>query len=162
MAEQSLPKSFKPLLGTEEANLDDKGRILVSKKKRERLGDGFTLVQSKLGCLAAYPKEIWDRLMNEHFGFGISNDGRMDYGRLMFGTAEDELKFDAQGRMVVPQKLRDAAKLKDKVLLIGCGERVEFWSASEWEKYNEFPAEYGKDRRAAMEQAHDRMRSVGQ
>ena len=106
MAEQSLPKTFKPLLGTEEANLDDKGRILVSKKKRERLGDGFTLVQTKLGCLAAYPKEIWDRLMSEHFGFGISNDGRMDYGRLMFGTAEDELKFDAQGQLYICDSCR--------------------------------------------------------
>ena len=80
----------------------------------------------------------------------------------MFGTAEDELKFDAQGRMVVPQKLRDAAKLKDKVLLIGCGERVEFWSAAEWDEYNKYPDVFGRERRTAMEQAHDRMRSVGQ
>src|ERR1051325_8923969 len=101
--------------------MDDKGRILVSKKKRERLGDGFTLVLGKLGCLIAYPQSIWNQLLEETLSFGLTNDGRRDYSRLIFGSAEDDLKFDGPGRMVIPQKLRDAAKLKDKVLVIGCG-----------------------------------------
>lgn len=137
--------------------MDDKGRILVSKKNRERLGSDFTLVQSKLGNLVAFPKAVFDQLMSETFQFGLTNDGRMDYSRLLFGTAEDELKFDAQGRMVVPQKLRTAAKLKDKVLLIGCGDRMEFWAAGEWEEFNKYPDVYGRERRDAVEKAYDRM-----
>ncbi len=45
----------RPLLGTEEAVLDDKGRVLVSKKKRERLGETFTLILGKVGCLMMVP-----------------------------------------------------------------------------------------------------------
>ena len=152
-----MPGNFKPLLGTEEANLDDKGRILVSKKNRERLGSDFTMVVSKLGNLVAFPKAIFERLISETFEYGLTNDGRMDYSRLLFGSADDGLKFDAQGRLVVPLKLRTAGKLKEKVLLIGCGDRMEFWAAEEWEKFNEFPEVYGRERREAVEKAYDRM-----
>lgn len=152
-----LPEGFKPLLGTEEANIDDKGRILVSKKKRDRLGSDFVFVLSKLGNLVAFPKVVFDLLVSETLSFGLTNDGRMDYSRFLFGDAEDDLKFDPQGRVVVPMKFRDAANLKGKVLLIGCGDRVEIWSESEWREFNKYPDVYGRDRRAAIEKAYDRM-----
>lgn len=137
--------------------MDDKGRVLVSKKKRDRLGDDFTLVHGKVGCLIAYPKKVWTQLLSEIFAVETLNPAREEYTRLLLGSAEDALKFDNTGRFVVPLKLRQAGKLKDKILLIGCGDRVEIWAINEWEKFNEFPKEYGKDRRAAIESAYYQM-----
>lgn len=162
VSESRLPEAFKPLIGSEEANMDDKGRILFSKKKRDRLGDDFTLVLGKPSCLVAYPKKVWDQLLSEIFAVGTMNPAREEYTRLVLATAEDDLKFDSQGRVVIPHKMRTAANLEDKVLLIGCGDRVEIWSKPEWDEFNRYPTEYKKDRRSAIEAAYNRMVGVGE
>lgn len=152
---------FKPLIGTDEATIDEKGRILFSKKKRERLGDDFVVVLGDVGCLEAYPAAVWaDRLQNI-FRYESINQGRQQYTRLVLGLAEDELKFDAQGRVVIPQKLRTLAQLKDRVLLVGCGDRVEIWDRDQWEEYDRNPEGYGIARRKSIETAYQRMKSGG-
>jgi len=85
------------------------------------------------------------------------NQGTQQYTRLVFGLADDDLRFDAQGRVVVPQKLRDLAGLKDKVLLIGALDRLEIWAKSEYEKFQENPDTYGEARRKAVADAYDQM-----
>jgi len=155
----SLPEDFQPLLGTDESTLDDKGRILFSKKKRDRLGDPFTLAFGTVGCLTAYPKPAWDALVKTILSHDPINFGREQYTRLVLGSAEDELRFDGQGRVVVPSRMRELAKIKEKepVMLVGCGDRVEIWSKAEYEKYNEFPEVYGLQRREAIEKAYRQM-----
>jgi MraZ protein len=148
---------FKPLIGTEEATIDDKGRILVSKKKRERLGDSFAIVFGTRGCLAAYPNVIWERMLEEILQYDSINEGREQYTRLLLGTAEDDLKFDAQNRVVVPQKMREAARLKDKVLLVGCLDRVEIWAKDEFDMFQRDPEMYGRHRREAVVGAYNAM-----
>lgn len=152
-----LPEGFKPLIGTEEATIDDKGRILVSKKKRERLGDEFAIAFGARGCLAAYPKGIWDRMLEEILQYDSINAGREQYTRLLLGQAEDDLKYDAQGRVVVPQKMREAAKLKDKVVLLGCLDRVEIWAREEYDLFQQDPDSYGRQRREAIAKAYNEM-----
>ena len=147
----------KPLVGTEEATIDDKGRILMGKKKRERLGRDFTIGLGALGCLVAYPQPVWQRLLTEIFSHDSTNLGRAQYSRLTLGLAEDELNFDAQGRVVVPRMLRDRAKLTDKVLLIGCGDRLEIWSKPEYEVYLRNPDGYGLEHLNAVERAQSQM-----
>jgi MraZ protein len=148
---------FKPLLGTDEATIDDKGRILVNKKKRERLGETFTMALGAVGCLVAYPEERWGQIVENILSYDSINQGREQYTRLVLGLADDDLRFDQQGRVVVPQKLRDLARLKDKVMLVGCGDRLEIWARQEWEQYNQYPDTYGQKRREAIEKAYQQM-----
>lgn len=148
---------LKPLLGTDEATVDDKGRILFSKKKRDRLGEDFTIAIGPVGCLIAYPEARWLQIYNEIMERDSLNVGTQQFTRLTLGLADDEMNFDAQGRVVIPQKLRDLAKLKDKVLLVGCGDRVEIWAKSEWEEYSEYPDTYGQKRRESIEKAYAQM-----
>ena len=152
-----LPEGFKPLIGTEEATIDDKGRILVSTKKRERLGNGFAIVFGTRGCLAAYPQGIWERMLEEILQYDSINAGREQYTRLLLGTAEDDMKFDAQKRFVVPQKMRDAAKLTKNVLLVGCLDRVEIWAREEYELFQKDPETYGRQRHEAIAKAYNEM-----
>jgi MraZ protein len=145
------------ILGTDSAEIDARGRILVSKKKRERLGEGFVLAFTPTGCLAAYPEERWVQKLNEIEDYHSINQGREQFSRLLMMWAEDDLSFDAQGRVVIPQKLRELAKLREKVLLIGCGDRLEIWAEEEWEQYNTYPDTYGQQRREAIQKAYTQM-----
>lgn len=148
---------FKPLLGTDEALIDDKGRILVSKKKRERLGDSFVLSIGSDECIEAYPSQVWELKVAEIFSHDTLNQGTQRYSRLRLGSAEDGIKFDAQGRFVIPQKMRQEVGLKDRVLLVGCGERVEIWSKDVYERLME---QANKNRSEAINSAYREMKGL--
>jgi len=150
-----LPSDFKPLIGTDEATLDEKGRLMLGRKKRERLGETFALVHGPKGCLVAYPAEIWKRLT--HFVLSVDplNEGREDYSSLILAAAEDDLRFDAQGRVVVPQWLRERARIKDKVVLIGAGDHLQIWAKSEYEAYLSDKDGYERERREAVKRAYN-------
>jgi len=156
MASVSIPLE-RQLIGTDEATIDDKGRILVSKKKRDRLGESFVMVFGPIGCLVVYTPEAWEQEVSEVMEARSTNLGRQQYMRLLNNNAEVDLKFDKQGRVVVPQKLREAAGLKDKVLIIGCIDRMEIWSAEAWAEYEKDPDGYGKKRLEAFQQAERKM-----
>ena len=153
----ALGSNFKPLIGTDEAIIDSKGRILVSKKKRDRLGEPFAMALGNLGCLVAYPEVVWRRMFDEMMSYSYINQGRQQYTRLTLGLADDDLKFDSQGRVVVPQKLRDLARLNREVLIVGCGDRVEIWAKEEWDAFNKDQEGYAQQRREAIENAYVQM-----
>lgn len=156
---QSDAGSFihKPLQGVEEANIDDKNRLLFSKKKRERLGDDFVVALGPLGCLVAYPRVVWRAMMDEIEAAKPANVGRQQYARMLLGYMDDELKFDLQGRLVIPHRLRSEAKLKDKAVLVGAFDRVEIWNPEEYAGFSADPKGYGNARSAAMDLAYAEM-----
>jgi MraZ protein len=149
----------KPLVGTDEATIDDKGRVLFSKKKRERLGNGFAMCLGDNGCLYAYPGDEWQKICREIKTHDPTNQGTVEYTRMVMGSADDELEFDGQGRVVVPKKLRELAKLKEKILLVGCLTRLEIWAQEEYDRYDEDSSGYGSDRRAKIQQAYKEMKA---
>jgi MraZ protein len=148
----------KLLLGQDEATIDDKGRVLFSKKKRERLGEDFVMCLGDNGCLYAYPSDVWEPMAAEVLSHDRTNQGRQVYTRLVLGTAVDELNFDGQGRAVVPRMLREMAKLKDRIVLIGCGDRLEIWAEDELKKHDASPATYGRERADLINEARRQMR----
>lgn len=152
-----FPQGLQPLIGTEEATIDEKGRVLFSKKKRERLGESFAVVLGKVGGVTVYPGPVWEQLFDEVFSVSTMNPAREAYTRLVLGTAEDEISFDGQGRLVIPKRLREAGKLSGELLLIGCGDRIEIWAKAEWEKFEEFGDAYNKERRRMIQESYDQM-----
>lgn len=126
-----------PLVGTEEVTIDEKGRVLVSKKKREALGSPFSVGIGVKGCLVAYTREAWQSLNAQ-----LSSDDALDIGtdtlrEIMYGEAETGIEFDPQGRFVVPLRQRRLLGLKGAALLIGAGNKLEIWSVAEYMKYKE-------------------------
>jgi MraZ protein len=158
MLEGGAPElEFEPLLGTDESTIDSKGRILISKKKRDRLGEDFVVALGDVGCLCAYPKARWRDLVREIMQYDPINQGRQQYTRLVLGTADDDLDCDAQGRVVVPARLRKLAELENEVVIVGCGDRLEIWGKLQWAEYNKYPETYGQQRRQAIEKAYNLM-----
>ncbi|MBN8691273.1 MAG: cell division/cell wall cluster transcriptional repressor MraZ [Armatimonadetes bacterium] len=152
--EKFIPRPENLLIGSEEATIDDKGRVLVSKKKRDRLGEGFVMALGTVGCLTVYTASAWYDTVREIFEHSAINVGREQFARLILGTAEDEIKFDPQGRMVVPKSLRALAKLNSKVKIIGLGDRMEIWALEEHEKYESDIDGYGFARRDQILKSH--------
>lgn len=155
MALDTLPDEFKPLIGTEESTLDDKGRVLFSKKKRERLGNDFLVTLGKLNCIMLYPAAIYRAMIDESLKGPVTHPAREDFTRLLLGMAFDNIPFDPQNRIVIPKDMRRDAKIVDgdRLLIIGCGDRVEVWSAAEWYRFSESPSDYGEKRRKAFDEA---------
>lgn len=156
MAQEAI-HILKPLIGTDEATVDDKGRVLVGKKKRDRLGETFALAVGDVGCLVAFPELVWQEKVAEILRSDSLNQGRQQYSRMFLGWAEDELKFDQQGRVVIPQKLRDLVGLREKVMLVGCGDRLEIWDKDEYAKYQIDTEGYGSTRRDSLAKAYGQM-----
>jgi len=132
--EKYIPDPNELLIGSEDATIDEKGRVLVSKKKRDRLGEGFVIAHGAAGCLTVYTARAWADTVREIFEYSAINQGREDFAQLILGTAEDDIKFDPQGRMVIPKTLREAAGLTGKVKIVGIGDRMQIWSLDEYEK----------------------------
>lgn len=152
-------KRQEPLVGTDEALCDKKGRIMISKKNRERLGETFAMAISEIGCLVAYPQVVWDRLNDEIDQYPMINAGRSDYSRLLNSSSEDQLEFDGQGRVVIPSSLRTEAGIDpdSQVKLVGCGNRLEIWPLKEYAKFQSNRDAYNRDRRVEFETAYARM-----
>ena len=148
-----LPLGFEPLMGTEEATLDDKGRLIFSKKKRERLGDSFVVTVGPKGCLEAYPATIWNDMVSRLLQQDALNEGVSEYTALLLGSADDDLKFDQQGRVVIPQKLRSKSGIDKQVVIVGCGNRCEIWAKSEFDVYDKDRLNYGQDKRKVWRKA---------
>ena len=148
----------KRLSGWEPANVDDKGRVLFSKRKRDILGDDFVMRLGDNGCICVYSEEEWASVTSEMDGHPKTSPGRQMYSRLLMETAVEELNFDGQGRVVIPRMLRDMAKIVGPVVIIGADERAEIWSAEEHEKHLEDMDGYGKERIEMFDRARKRMR----
>lgn len=151
--------NLKPLIGTDEATIDSKGRILLGKKKRERLGDTFAMAIGELGCICVYPEARWQERCNQIEQYDPINQGRQQFARIFFKHSDDDLTCDAQGRVVIPQKLRELGKLDEKVLLVGCYDHIEIWDPNEFAQYELYPDTYAKETRDALLKAYQMMKS---
>lgn len=162
MADKDAP-DFSDLAGGDEVSIDGKGRILVSKDLRESIKEPFVLGRGSVGCLVVYPKARWDALMEIVDAVDEYDPARQTYERLMVGGVQKKMRFDSAGRMLVPRDLRAFAKLPEggKVRLVGMRQRVEVWSSTEFERYQEDPDNYNKARREAVDNAYRDMTRRG-
>ncbi len=121
-------------LGEFHHSLDDKGRLIMPAKFREALGDGLVVTKGVDPCLQIFTLTDWASL-NER----IRNlpDGRMDarqIKRLVYGGAS-EGEITKQGRLSIPQSLREYADLGKDIVIVGVSDRLEIWSEKNWQKH---------------------------
>ncbi len=88
------------------------------------------------GCAALHPNEEWEKLTSQVEALPFTDDRSRKLRRLLYGAAF-EVKLDRQGRFVLPQKLRDLARIETEVVLVGAGNRIELWSPERWSEFSE-------------------------
>jgi len=128
--------SDRPLFtGSVEHSLDDKGRLVVPARFRERLGAGFFLtIADPDGCLALYPATTWADVCARIEAAPVKDARYRSYVRHLFANTE-ELSVDAQGRLVIPAPLRAFAGIEKDVVSIGSLTRVEVWAKDRYAKH---------------------------
>jgi MraZ protein len=124
------------LTGTWPRSLDDKGRLAVPKRVRDELG-GETLTEIFIApwtdkSLALFTPSAFESLA-ERFKSSSKTDVR-NYMRLFYARA-DRGDLDKQGRVRIPDRLREFAELDQKVVLLGVSDHLEVWDATRWEEY---------------------------
>lgn len=145
------------LTGVDSSTIDKKGRLLLTKKFRERLGPEFTAALGDLECLVLYPRVHWNNIVQSVMKYDSTNPGRAQYARLVISPSEDSMNLDSDGRFIVPSTLKELAKLDTNVLLLGLGDRLEIWDPQEYAKYQEDEVGYKAERRAKIATARKEM-----
>jgi MraZ protein len=121
--------------GSAEHSLDDKGRLVVPARFRERLGGGFFLtIAHPDPCLALYPAETWREVCERIQAAPVKDAGFRTFVRHLFANTE-EVNVDAQGRLVIPATLRAYAGIDRDVVSIGSLTRVELWAKERYEEH---------------------------
>ena len=121
--------------GEYQHTVDPKGRAIVPSKFREGLGDKLIITKGLDCCLFAYSLEEWTSLENKLKTLPFTDKDVRAFIRFFFsGAAECEL--DKQGRILIPQNLREYAALEKDISIIGVSSRVEIWDKTNWQKYN--------------------------
>ena len=109
-------------------NIDAKGRLFIPARLREELGEVFYVTLSMEKCLTAYSSESWNVFMEKIKAMPRVRQIKM---RPLFSHAA-KCELDGQGRILLPQTLRDFAGLTKNVAVVGTGECAEFWDADVW------------------------------
>jgi len=122
--------------GAAKVTLDDKGRMVLPTRYRERLlersGGQLVLTVDRDGeCLLLYPLSDWEQVERRLMELPTLHAQSRRLQRLMVGHATD-LSLDGHGRMLLPQELREFAGLDRHAMLIGQGNRCELWDETRW------------------------------
>lgn len=121
-------------MGEYQHNLDTKGRIIVPAKLRAGLGEKFVLTRGLDRCLFVYPEDEWALLEAKLKQLPLTKKDARKFTRFFLSGAS-ELEVDKQGRISIPQPLRQYANLTKRCTIIGVSNRIEIWDEAEWQAY---------------------------
>ncbi len=117
------------LYGEYSCALDDKGRINFPAKFRDVLGESFMVTRWMKNCLVAFRESEWDYISEQLSAMSSENRRNL---KLYLYSGASEAKPDKQGRVLIPQKLRDHAALGKEAVVVGVGRHAEIWDAEAW------------------------------
>lgn len=123
-------------IGEYKHNIDQKGRLAIPVKFRQHLADGAVVTRGLDRCLFLFPKKNWLELAEKLVKLPLSQANSRAFVRLMLAGANDT-GLDSQGRILVPDYLRNYAELGKKIVVAGIFNRIELWDAEIWENYKE-------------------------
>jgi MraZ protein len=123
-------------LGTHTPRLDDKGRLFLPAKFRDRLSSGLVVTRGQERCLYVFPMDEFVKVADQMREAPTTSKAVRDYMRVFLSGASDEVP-DKQGRVTIPPALREYAGLSRECTVIGAGARVEVWDTAAWSTYLE-------------------------
>ncbi|MCU0913663.1 MAG: hypothetical protein MUC88_03760 [Planctomycetes bacterium] len=127
------------LTGEYQHVVDDKGRVLVSNKLRNQIdaqehGANFYLVLGANGVLCLYPEKCFEQIVLSVAPGATAPDEAVAFERISFAMSS-KIELDNQGRLLLNERLRKRAGLKEDVTLVGVRDHIELWNTQDWEQY---------------------------
>jgi MraZ protein len=119
--------------GQYEHSIDEKGRLSIPAKFREILKKERTLVLTSFdGYITAFPMKMWRVIEGRLRSNPTFKRDMRDFLRLIYSSAEDA-EIDPQGRILIPQALRQRASITREVVILGVMDQIEIWDKARWE-----------------------------
>ena len=126
--------------GEHEHTIDRKGRLIIPSKFREVMKehyvDKLVVTRGLDQCLFCFPEDEWKTQEQRFRAMPFTKAQSRQFNRLYFSGAV-ELVFDRQGRVLIPQYLKEYADIKRDVVLVGVSNRMEIWSKERWRSFYE-------------------------
>ncbi len=136
-------------LGTSDHNLDSKGRVILPSEFRAEIGASFYITMGFNRCLQVMSEAEFDRLRSQIRQLPADKALSLQY--LLISPAKS-VSPNAQGRIQIPQKLREDAGLCGEVTVVGMDNRIEIWDKAEFAGFME------RQKQASVQEALELLR----
>ncbi len=123
-------------IGEFQHNLDAKGRLALPAKFRAKMSEGVIITRGLDRCLFVFTAKEWQALAEKLINLPLAQANSRAFVRLMLAGAMD-VELDQQGRILIPDYLREYASLKKEAIIAGLYNRVEIWDKTAWKQYKE-------------------------
>jgi len=123
------------LIGQYTYTLDNKGRLTMPSRFRDDLPEQLIITTGFDQCVAVYPIQVWRELTAKISALPLTDPKGRELRRMLFSEAVD-FELDKQGRMLIPDRLREYAglELTSEVLIVGLEKIIELWNPQTWEE----------------------------
>ena len=127
------------LTGEYQHTVDGKSRVLISNKLRNQIdadehGSNFYLVLGANGILCLYPEKYFEQIVLAVAPKATAPNELVAFERMSFALAS-KVELDGQGRLLINERLRKRAGLKNHITLVGVRDHIELWNNESWEQY---------------------------
>lgn len=122
-------------VGTTQNSIDEKGRLTLSAKWRSELASGVVITRGFDRCLFILPQSKYETMAREIEEQGMALADVRTFARHLAALAE-QAEPDKQGRIIIPQNLREFAGLNGEVVVIGVVNRLEVWNPEKYKEVN--------------------------
>ena len=125
--------------GTYKHNIDTKGRLIIPAKLRDSLGQSFVVTMGVDECLYFYSNDEWE-IFTQRLDSQSNSKEEVRLIKRFFRSNAADVEMDSQGRVIIPQDLRDSIGITKEVVVVGAGEKAELWPRDVWDKNQSDPA----------------------
>lgn len=116
--------------------LDIKGRMAVPVKFRGKFGTNAIITRGLDRCLFVFTRQEWETLAQKLSALPLAQANSRAFARFMLAGAMD-VEVDKQGRVLIPDYLREYAGLGKEIVVAGLYNRIEIWDSQVWKGYKE-------------------------
>jgi len=119
-------------------SIDRKGRLILPARIRDAAKSNFIekffLTRGLDKCLFMFSEEEWRSQENKFKAISFTKQESRTFNRLYFSAAVEMIP-DKQGRILIPNYLKDFAEIKKDVIIVGVSNRLEIWSKDKWQEF---------------------------
>lgn len=132
-----MEENRKMFIGEYHHTLDDKNRLIIPSSFRQIFNkeeNNCIITKGLDRSLFFYPFSEWQSIGNRLKNLSTNRSDVRAFLRIFFSGAH-LVQPDSQGRITIPQPLKDFACIKDRVVIIGAFNKIEIWSEDLWHSY---------------------------
>ena len=121
-------------IGEYQHSIDPKKRLALPSRFRPELKNKVVVTRGLDKCLFVYPMKVWEEIAGKLGTLPVGESATRSFIRLQLSGAID-CEIDRQGRILLPDFLKDYAGLNRDVIVAGVFNRLEIWDEKKWAEY---------------------------